>query len=206
MKVSNKALDSLLLESIKQFMLSLPKDEFFQGFLSDISSWGENWRAVEARHLPASERLELISPHTSPTTCRLVTQFAAGRNSLHWEQAYTSADSQVTDHMLDNYGYAELIGKQGPFLNDRVRAGVAVYGPEINYPLHYHAAEELYVVLAGSAIFCLENLSPKKRGPGEVIYHPSNVGHGLYTGQDTLVILYLWHGGDNREKPSFIEA
>jgi len=206
MKLPNKTLDLSLLESSKQFLLSLASDEIPSGFLSEFSFCGDNWRGVEPHHLPASDRLELMVPHTSPTTYGIVAQFATGRNSLHWEQAYTSADSQVTDHMLDNYGYAELVGKNGPFLSDRVRAGVAIYGPGIHYPLHNHAAAEIYVVLAGSAIFRLENISPKKRVPGEVIYHPPNAGHGLDTGQDTLVIFYLWHGGDMREKPSFIET
>ena len=105
--------------------------------------------------------------------------------------------------MLANYGYAEIIGKQGPFLSARVRAGIAVYGAGINYPLHYHRAEEIYVVLAGAAAFRLGENEPVLRTVGELIHHPPLMKHGLHTKEEPLVIFYLWQGGDLREKPTF---
>ena len=106
--------------------------------------------------------------------------------------------------MLANYGYAEVIGMQGPFCSHKVRAGIAVYGSWIDYPSHRHQAEEIYVVLAGGARFRIEGSEPVTRRAGEVIYHAPLVSHGLHTGEEPLVIFYLWHGGDLREKPSFV--
>jgi oxalate decarboxylase/phosphoglucose isomerase-like protein (cupin superfamily) len=72
--------------------------------------------------------------------------------------------------------------------------------------LHQHQAEEIYVVLAGCAQFRLSTNEPATRVAGDVIHHPSMLTHGLHTGDDTLVIFYVWKGGNLREKPSFISA
>ena len=128
------------------------------------------------------------------------------RTSLRWEQCYTAADGVVGEDMLSNYGYAEIIGQQGPFVSTRMRAGIGVYGPRLRYPPHRHQAEEIYAVLAGSAFFSRGDDAPALRRPGDVLYHAPHMPHGLRTADEPLVLAYLWQNGDLREKPGFIGA
>ena len=58
--------------------------------------------------------LEQMAAHSIPSTDAFLSLFTQERDSLHWEQAYTHADSAVGGQMLANDGYAEIIGKQGP--------------------------------------------------------------------------------------------
>ena len=55
--------------------------------------------------------------------------FVHHRAALKWEQSYTTADSEMDEDMLFNYGHAKIIGQQGPFANTQIRAGVASRRP-----------------------------------------------------------------------------
>ena len=195
----------VLLDTMLDFVAG-HSDQTVNPFRIALDAWGNDWVDVDPAHLPASDKLEQMIAQSNALTRPLLEQFVTERAVLHWEQAYSRSDSEVEDHMLANYGYAEVVGKQGPFLSSTVRAGIALYGPDINYPLHQHQAEEIYVVLAGRAQFRLSTNEPATRVAGDVIHHPSMLPHGLHTGGDTLVIFYVWKGGNLREKPSFIST
>ena len=198
-----EATDQLLLNAILKFIDERP-ERSVDGFRDAVSHWGEQWCGVTPVHLPAADLLEQMLEHTHAHTRDILSLFFRHKAALHWEQAYSRTDASVADHMLANYGYAEIIGKQGPFLSTRIRAGIAVYGPGIDYPLHRHQAEEIYIVLAGGAAFRLGDSEPVASSPGTVIHHSSMLPHGLHTGDNTLVIFYLWQGGNLREKPTFV--
>ena len=175
-----------------------------QRFAGATREWGTEHCQIEPLHLTASDTLQQAAALSSPETADFLELFITARSALRWEQSYSAADSAVGDDMLSNYGYAELIGKQGPFISTRVRAGIAVYGPNLTYPPHRHQAEEIYALLAGSAVCSLGDAEPALRGPGDVLYHAPQMPHGLRTTDDPLVIAYLWQNGDLREKPTFV--
>ena len=195
--------DRRLLEAILDFVVTHP-DPNVQRFADAAANWGDTWRGVAPVHLRACATLEQAAALTGPGTVELLDAFVRARRSLRWEQCYTAADDAVGDDLLSNYGYAEIIGKQGPFVSSRIRAGIAAYGPHLNYPLHRHRAEEIYAILAGSAVCALGDDEPARRKPGDVLYHAPHVAHGLRTTGEPLVIAYLWQNGDLREKPGFV--
>ena len=197
--------DQRLLEAILDFVLTHPNPDV-QRFAHAAANWGDTWRGVASVHLRASDTLEQAAALAGPGTAEYLQTFVRARKSLRWEQCYTSADGVVGNDMLSNYGYAEIIGKQGPFVSRGIRAGIAAYGPRLNYPPHRHQAEEIYAILAGSAVFSLGDDEPAIRRPGDVLYHAPHVAHGLRTTGEPLAIAYLWQNGDLREKPSFIRA
>ena len=198
-----RARDQRLMTAVVDFVAKC-RDPAIDVFRDAVANWGDEWCGVSAVELPAASMLESMLEQSNDETHALMSLFTRERASLRWEQAYSDADKSVGEHMLASYGYAEIVGKQGPFFSKRIRAGIAVYGPGINYPLHQHDAEEIYVVLAGSASFRLGDSEPVSRSAGAVIHHASMMGHGLHTNDDTLVIFYLWQGGNLREKPSFL--
>ncbi len=106
--------------------------------------------------------------------------------------------------MLAGYGFAETIGKQGPFISTRVRAGIGIWGPDIDYPAHRHEAEEVYVLLAGSARFQRGQDPSERKSAGDVVHIPSMTAHGFRCGTEPLALFYIWQAGDLREKSTFV--
>jgi len=119
------------------------------------SDCADRYVEVEARDANATSQLRTLSTQTGPGTRMLFEMFHRHHTALHWKQSYTEADAVVGRDMLEGYAFAEIIGKQGPWKSERVRAGIGIWGPHIDYPVHRHRAEEIYVVLAGAAAFGL---------------------------------------------------
>jgi quercetin dioxygenase-like cupin family protein len=95
---------------------------------------------------------------------------------------------------LENYGYLEIIGPGGVASGDRILAGAMLLGPHTHYPPHAHPATEHYYVLAGTACWGLGDGPLEPHPPGTLIHHPSGVVHQTRTGDDPLLVLYLWQG------------
>ena len=194
--------DLELLGSVREFALSHPHPAV-QRFRESMREWGDDWVAVEQTHLPAADFLGGAIPTANQQTRRLLETFERHINRLHWEQSYRKEDGVVPDAMLESYAFAEIIGKQGPFVSDRIRAGIGIYGPGIEYPRHQHLAEEIYIVLAGGADFKIGEAENARYETGEVVSVESNTWHGFRTTDQTLVVYYLWQAGDLRQISNF---
>ena len=182
------------------------KNAKLDSFRDAVTNWGVKWRGVEPAHLPASDRLAealSLAPHGTPEQ-ELMDLFVSDRATRHWEQTYTTADTAVGTDLLAGYGFAEIIGKRGPFISERVRAGVGLYAAGVDYPAHRHQAEEVYVILAGSGTFRIGNQAPAVHGAPDVIHIPPQRIHGFTMDKEPLVVFYLWQGGDLREKSTFV--
>jgi len=200
---TQKAEDQTLLEATLAYVAN-HRDNRIDGFREPVANWGTIWRGVAPAHLPASDILAQSRERGLPETRDLMDYFIRARDSRHWEQTYTRADSLIGDDMLETYGFAEIIGKRGPFVSERVRAGVGVYGQGIDYPPHRHKAEEIYIILAGSADFKLGNGDPVRREAGDLVHVPSYLVHGYRMTDEPLIVFYLWKDGDLREKSTFV--
>ena len=161
---------------------------------------------VAPRRLPAADHLASALLAAEPRAGNMLALFAQHEDLLCWEQSYRKADGVVDDAMLADYGFVEIIGKRGPFVSERIRAGIGIYGPHIDYPRHRHHPEEIYSLLAGSADFLLDGEYGNPRRAGDLVHMRSNIWHGFKTGAEALVIYYLWQGGDLREISTFGEA
>ena len=164
-----------------------------QAFMADID-WAMERRSLAARGLPclaalpAAERAAV--PATAPLVCRLA-GLAADR--LAWGQTYGAGD--FGDRFLANYGWMELFGSRGHFVNDRVAAGFLLLGPQTHYPDHRHVAEEIYFPLTSGTEWRMGDAPFASRAAGEAIHHASGVPHAMRTGRMPLLALYLWRGG-----------
>ena len=78
--------------------------------------------------------------------------------------------------------------------------GFLMLGPDIEYPLHSHAAQEIYVPLTSQSLWKKGDELWKYRQEGVPIYHKSWVDHGMKTGSAPLLALYLWRGGNLTQK------
>ncbi len=194
--------DLELLTAVRDFTFQHPHP-MIEKFKPGMRNWGDDWRELEPHHLPAADFVEPSLKHARALTRPLLRTFADHCHRLRWEQTYRPEDGLVPQAMLDGYGFADVIGMHGPFVSDRIRSGILVFGPGIDYPSHHHAAEEVYVVLAGNAEFALHGEAPARRRAGDVIYVEPNRPHALCTRKKALVIFYLWQGGALRQKSEF---
>ena len=201
----DRAADQRLLDATLAYVAGHADDKL-DAFREAAANWGESWKGVAPAHLPASDLLADALPLASPGTPEreLMGLYVKERASRHWEQSYTTADEAVGADMLAGYGYTEIVGKRGPFLSERIRVGVGFFAAGVDYPAHRHRAEEIYVVLAGSGTFRLDGSPSERQTAGAVVHVASGLVHGITMTTEPLVILYLWRGGDLREKSTFV--
>ena len=191
-----------LLSAVKNFALD-HGHRSVQRFKDSLRDWGDEFRAIEPARLPAVDCLDAAIADAESPARELLSLFHQHRDQLYWEQSYTKKDGLVPDAMLANYGFAEILGNNGPFVSNRIRAGIGIYGPDIEYPRHQHKAEEIYIPLSGTARFSIDGVSGE-RGPGNVIFVSSNTPHGFTVGKDkALIVYYLWQAGDLRQISDF---
>jgi mannose-6-phosphate isomerase-like protein (cupin superfamily) len=194
--------DLELLDAVRNFALDHPHPEIAR-FKASMRAWGDTWQAVTPAYLPAADFLRATSVSADPRTEALLTVFERHKKRLRWEQSYKKEEGLVPDAMLAGYGFAEIIGQQGPFVSERIRAGIGIWGPDIVYPGHQHKAEEVYILLTGSAEFTVGAAAEIRQSAGDVVYVESNTPHGFRTTGQSLVVYYLWQAGDLRQQSKF---
>jgi mannose-6-phosphate isomerase-like protein (cupin superfamily) len=198
----NHQQDRELLEAVRAFALDHEHPHLAR-FKPSIGDWGNSWEAVEAIDFPVSRFLAEAAEQATSSAQVLLQTFARHNHRLRWEQSYRKQDGLVPDAMLDAYGFVEIIGLRGPFISDRIRAGIAIWGPQVEYPQHQHQAEEIYVILAGSAEFSFDGSAAQTRRAGDLVLVDSNRRHGFRTAEECLLVYYLWQAGDLRQTSSF---
>ncbi len=198
-----KQADRELRDAIQAFVADYAHPDL-ERFKPGIAAWSSEWSQVPAVRLPAADFLTGSLATAVPATTHMVELLKRYADDVKWEQTYTKADSAISEKMLATYGFVEVIGSRGPFVSDQVRSGIGVYGPGIGYPPHQHKAEEIYIVLAGGAEYQLDGQPPRQAGPGELVFVPSNLTHGFYTGKEAMVVYYIWQAGDLREVSTFV--
>ena len=194
--------DLELLDAVCEFALDHPHPEIGR-FKASMRAWGKTWQEVTPAYLAAADILGTAGVSNETPASDLVATFERHKNRLRWEQSYKKEDGLVPDAMLAGYGFAEIIGQRGPFVSDRIRAGIGIWGPGIVYPSHQHEAEEIYVVLAGAAEFKLGSGVETRQSVGDVIFVESNMPHGFRTTDQSLVVYYLWQAGGLRQQSRF---
>ena len=155
-------------------------------------------RPVGARSLPVVAALPGLSRLAAPAARALVEAVEAQGQDLDWRQTYGKAD--FGERFLENYGFNEWIGQRGAFISDSVACGVLLLGPQTEYPDHSHEAEELYLPLAGRALWRAAQSDWRLRPPGEWIHHPPWMRHAMRTLQEPLLAAYVWRAGDLQAK------
>ena len=198
----NQQQDRELLDATRTFALDHQHPHLTR-FKPSIRDWGNSWEAVEAVDSPVSTILAGAADQATSNTQTLLQTFARHKHRLRWEQSYRKQDGLVPDAMLDAYGFAEIIGLRGPFISDRIRAGIAIWGPQVEYPQHQHQAEEIYLILSGSAEFSLDGGAEQTHRAGDLVFVESNRRHGFCTGEESLLVYYLWQAGDLRQTSNF---
>lgn len=155
-------------------------------------------RAVAQGSLPVVSKLRDIPSTQDECFSAVVNVLKECSESFCWGQTYNASD--FGQAFLDNYGWTEIIGQRGPIQSTEIACGFLLLGPHIEYPLHRHEAEEIYVPLSSGALWKLGDADWKENPRGVPIYHRTWVAHGMRTGASPLLALYIWHGGNLAQK------
>jgi len=159
-------------------------------------------RPTRPGRLPVCDWLPNLEALAAAETQALVREFVAAAHILEWRQTYSAAD--FGPEFLQRYGWSELIGLRGPIPSEKIACGFLMLGPETDYPAHAHEAEELYLPLAGEALWMRGEPGFVPRSPGELIEHHSWTPHATRTLDEPMLALYVWRGGDLAAKSEII--
>ncbi|WP_075997182.1 dimethylsulfonioproprionate lyase family protein [Salaquimonas pukyongi] len=170
--------------------------EWLDGF-----DWCLSERNLAPRHVTASRHLDAAADHAGRAEGALLARFSEFAGQLHWKQMYTAED--FGQDFLDNYAHVELIGPEGHFMSEEIAAGLVVYGPGLDYPEHWHVAEEIYIPLTHDGLWSADGAPLAPRKAGSFIFHESNMRHAIRAGSATLVALWVWRNGDLRQKADY---
>jgi hypothetical protein len=185
-----------LLRSFRDYLAGFD-DETLHGFAGGID-WSMPARSLEPNALACLaylDRAAQIAPLQSQWLAGLLGEH---RHSFRWGQTYTTAD--FGRRFIENYGWLEVFGTRGHFVNNNMAGGFLILGPDILYPDHHHVAEEIYIPLTGGTEWRMADQPFRRREAGEVVHHASNVNHAMRTVGEPLLALYLWRGGPLAER------
>ena len=183
--------------AIRNFLKNL-NDPHLDSFLANWPAPNCITRSVRPRSLPVLSWMPAAVKATGKQTEFLVGRLAFLANQLTWGQTYSAQDFGAG--FLEKYGWTEFIGLRGPIASHRMACGVLFLGPQIEYPRHSHAAEEIYVPLTGQTLWQCGDQEWVYRTPGLPVYHASSVWHAMRTESVPLLALYLWRGGNLIQK------
>ena len=103
----------------------------------------------------------------------------------------------------DRAATVELIGPDGaiaPLTNERF--GIFLLDTECDYPDHWHDAEELYVVLAGSGQWTVDDAF-RTLCAGDYSRTPTRAHHAILTTDQPVFTVYGWSGDTSYDTYGF---
>lgn len=167
-------------------------------FISDLPEFPDQVRDCEPRTLPVLAHLDAAVQSGPPASRPVLEYLLKSRETMYWGQTYNAYD--FGSEFLMSYGWTEFAGPRGFVPSETLACGVLFLGPGTEYPAHSHQAEEIYVPLSGTASWKMGDCEWTERQPLEVIHHQSWTPHAIRAGTMPLITLYLWRGGDLKQK------
>lgn len=146
--------------------------------------------------LPDSMVQVLSAPDAHPTCRKLLD------TPLNWVPPQTSSDPAYVAHSHKKV-HVELIGPGGLVPSDGIRLGLYGIGPQSEYGLRTHPAEEVFVMMAGRVLWKRGEAPYLMHGPGERSYHPSMLPHATRTEEMAFMSVYVWSGDISTDNYSY---
>ena len=148
-----------------------------------------SYEKITASNCPTCSYLEYALSTIPKDLAPLDVLAKALANQVVWHEASRG----VPDLFKGGYAFAEVIGKQGLMQSDSIRLGLFLQKPDIDYPLHAHDADELYLILSGNASWQIEDLEFRV-GPGSIVHHHTSEAHATFTDELPIFAVWIWTG------------
>ncbi|MEM7215744.1 MAG: dimethylsulfonioproprionate lyase family protein [Pseudomonadota bacterium] len=168
----------------------------------DSFDWNLTGRDVQPQQVPAVKELPEVVQHLGEQEKQLGKLFVDLREQLHWIQSYSADD--FGQHMVDHYGYVEIIGTRGHYVSDSLAAGIVYFGRGINYPEHWHDSHALYYPLTGTGLWSQSGGEYLPKKSGEFVFHEPGEPHALKVPDLPLLAVWVWRGGDLAQKSDYL--
>lgn len=146
-------------------------------------------QGIEPDHRPCSTAMQTDTGLKSHGFAELQSAIISSAPFMKWRQIYLDEDR---NQFMDRLGCCSIIGEGGPFASDEMRLFVIYMPAGLYYPWHIHPAEELYVVIAGRAVFKREHCADELLGEGQSMFHESNQPHAIETTDAPMLSLVTW--------------
>ena len=190
-----KSLQRFLAEAARQFRggVGPAAQQAFELLTTvDAETMRARARALTVDELaePVPEEMHPLLQASPPTPC--LDAIRAIYRSLVW---YRSARS--------NMPYAQIVGPGSMLARDDVRMGLFMLHAASDYPDHVHGADEVYIVLTGSAEWSLNGRAYETKVAGDIIEVPSMTVHALRTFSDPALTLWSWTGDITMDRYRF---
>ena len=182
-----------LLEEARKVHFGNSKLQDFCPFPNDIKK-----QELNPFHIPASDLIQNETGLLTEDYSELRDAFISASPYAHWRQTYKG--TTVGKKFLAEFGCYGLIGPESPFQSEKIRAWVVYMPKNFYYPWHHHPAEEMYLCLAGEAVFRRENYTDIRLGSGGIIEHLANQSHSMET-LEHPIMAYVIRRNDFGTKP-----
>ncbi|MDA9989851.1 dimethylsulfonioproprionate lyase family protein [Paracoccaceae bacterium] len=124
----------------------------------------------------------------------LISCLATCADALRWREA---GFGKLPKKFSKRIYASELIGPEGLFESTEIRIGLLIQHKQLAYPKHWHAAEELYLVLSGNAYWSIDGDPAVLYAPESFVHHKSQQPHSMTTHAEPLLALWGWTGDIN---------
>lgn len=179
-----------LINEVERAYLTHAKMLDFAPFPDDLSN-----HAVEPHHRPVSTLLQNETGLKSTGYAELQTALIAASEKMYWRDIYKSPPKNLSSDaikFMDKLGCYAIIGDNAPFHSQKLRLFMVYMPAGLYYPWHTHPAEEIYLVISGSAIFKRGGHPDRNIAEGETMFHETNQPHAIQTTDTPLLSLVVW--------------
>ncbi len=94
---------------------------------------------------------------------------------------------------------SQLLNRTGADGIGNVKLGLLLIAPQYAYPIHSHAAEELYLVLSGGLDWRVDGKEIGPKSAGDFVHHSPWQRHAMTTGADPALLFWGWTGDTRSE-------
>ena len=188
LQAEDRAAWNALLDAARAAHVGHPEVSAFCPFPTDIEP-----QDVEPFGIPAAGLLAEERGLRSEGYAGLRDAFIACGPLAKWRETYKGTD--IGDDFLDRFACYCLIGTGGAFTSAQMAAWVVYMPAGLYYPWHHHPGEEMYLTLAGEALFQREGCPDAVLRPGMTSQHASNQPHAMETFADPVMAYVVWRNG-----------
>ena len=144
--------------------------------------------------------MEVLATLLEQAPCHpLAEAVQSAASHLDWSPLYDDADlggaPSISGRQVEGMLAAQMVGSYGCFAGEGVAAGILVTPSQTHYPLHSHAAREVYWCISGKVdVSCGVDEKTSQLSPGDHIVVPSNCLHALRSKDTPALLVYVWEG------------
>lgn len=149
-----------------------------------------SFEPFEAALTPTCEWLESALAAAPPETEWLRDAIAPLARIAEWREGPRPGGPDWFD---GGYAFFVLVGPDGRIPSPDCRIGLYLQRPGLPYPPHAHEAEELYLVISGTADWQAGERRFLAR-PRQLIHHEPGVPHSMHTGDEPFLAIFVWLG------------